>query len=143
MNTGWTLYAKWKAKQGYPSDNAARLRLGVERATISGWKNGKSPPNEDAVKLMSKDLGEDFRGYLLEIEAERSKSETIKSLLHDAAKKFAPFAAIILLGLIHSQNANCGEVDKYNSPQFNINTDSLYIHTNQKDETEVGLSVFA
>lgn len=117
MSTGFELYKRWKTAKGFTSDNAARVRLGVTRAAISSWKNGHYSPSAATVELMAKDLGEDPRGYVLKVESERASSPTFGKILAEAAKKFPPFAATLLLALF-GHDGNCKQLQVYTKPHF-------------------------
>jgi transcriptional regulator with XRE-family HTH domain len=68
------LLDKFKVVCLAPSDNAAAIKLGLTRATISGWRHGKSHANAEAVERMCEGAGEPLAKWLPLIEAERART---------------------------------------------------------------------
>lgn len=62
----------WKAKKQLPSDNQAALALGLTRATVSGWRHGKSHASAAPAAQMANDLGLNELAVLAAIEADRT-----------------------------------------------------------------------
>lgn len=68
------LLDRWKAYRGLQSDNAAAVALHIERATVSGWRHGKSHANTESAAKMAEDLKLDVLAVLASIEADRARS---------------------------------------------------------------------
>lgn len=62
----------WKAKMGAASDNAAAIKLGVQRQAISRWRAGLSHASPTYAARMAQDLGMDELRVLASIEADRA-----------------------------------------------------------------------
>lgn len=68
------LLDRWKAYRGIQSDNGASVALHIERATVSGWRHGKSHANTESAAKMAEDLKLDVLAVLASIEADRARS---------------------------------------------------------------------
>lgn len=62
----------WKAKKAITSDNQAALALKISRASVSGWRLGKSHAKPSHAAVMAKELGLDELSVLAAIEADRA-----------------------------------------------------------------------
>lgn len=74
MNNTNKLLDNYKKVCLLASDNAAAERLGLTRATLSGWRHGKSHANAEAVERMCIAIGAPVRSWLPLIEAERART---------------------------------------------------------------------
>ena len=74
MNAGLTLLDRYKKAKGIGADNAAAIELGLTRATVSGWRHGKSHPDAESVSVMCEGAGESVAHWLPLIEADRART---------------------------------------------------------------------
>jgi len=129
MNITLTLLDEWKKAKNIPSDNQAALRLGLGRAAISRWRNENTEAEDGTIARLAKELDRDPDPYILAIATKRATTPELKAVLAKLAKAIGHVAlGAMLFCLPHIAKANCVEVHTYNSTQFNITQDALYIH---------------
>lgn len=129
MTAGYALFERWKQLRGFKTSAEAATELGVSEGSPSNWKHQRSHPEEAHVIKMADELGEDAAVAVLTVQAERKKERDPNRLaLMKLAKKLAAFVPVLMLGLAQSENAKSVEVHNYNSSQFYITADALYIH---------------
>lgn len=74
QNTTLALLDRYKASCGFRSDNEAAIALGIERATVSGWRHGKSHAAPESAAKMAQTLSIDVLAVLASIEADRART---------------------------------------------------------------------
>lgn len=92
------LLDKFKEACSLDSDYAAATSLGLTRATISGWRHGKSHANAEAVAAMCEAIDEPLRTWLPLIEAERARTPADRKVWLRLASAAAAFALTLSLG---------------------------------------------
>ena len=78
MSASYDLFCRWKHVQKIQSDNAGALALGVSRATVSLWKQGKNAEIH-YIERMAVDIGDSPEMWSAVVMAERSNSEDEKA----------------------------------------------------------------
>lgn len=84
--------------QKIQSDNAGALALGVSRATVSLWKQGKNAEIH-FVERMAVDIGDSPEMWSAVVMAERSSSEDEKAAWRRIAQKLATVAMALVLAV--------------------------------------------
>jgi len=87
------------------NDNGIANRLGVSRAAVSRWVNGKGHPNPKAIEQMAKELGEVTGPWLAQIEAERATTPSDKRVWLRLAATLGTALAIAVIALPHAIEA--------------------------------------
>ena len=87
------------------NDNGIANRLGVSRAAVSRWVNGKGHPNPKAIEQMAKELGEVTGPWLAQIEAERATTPSDKRVWLRLAATLGTALAIAVVALPHVASA--------------------------------------
>lgn len=106
MSATFSLFERWKAAKGYATDSAAADGLGVTRAAVSLWRQGRNG-NAALVERMAKDLGEDPVPVILQAFAEAARdAEDRKTLGRLARKLGAACLALFVLAPMLSNSAN-------------------------------------
>lgn len=107
METTNELLDKVKARYGLPSDYALAAKLGMTRAGISGYRNGRSKLGDDAA-LRVAELLDLNPGYVLAcMEAERTHSDAARAAwekLADFVKHHGAAAALLMLVAVPALN---------------------------------------
>lgn len=98
MSASYDLFCRWKHVQKIQSDNAGALALGVSRATVSLWKQGKNAEIH-YVERMAVDIGDSPEMWSAVVMAERSNSEDEKAAWRRIAQKLATFALALCLAV--------------------------------------------
>lgn len=80
---------------GVDSDNALSKHLGVTRATVSGWRKGKSMPDVVACDKIAKMIGEKPLFVIAQVSEMRAISTAEKAVWRRLAS-----AAIVVLSLL-------------------------------------------
>ena len=94
----------YKNATGCKSDNAAAEKLGVQRATVSKWRNGIGHPEANTVEAMARAAGLSTAKWVPLIEAERARTQEARATW----LRIAGTAATVLLvlgGLLHQSAA--------------------------------------
>ena len=89
---------------GCKPDNAAAEKLGVQRATVSKWRNGIGHPEANTVEAMARAAGLSTAKWVPLIEAERARTQEARATW----LRIAGTAATVLLvlgGLLHQSAA--------------------------------------
>lgn len=97
MTATFSLFERWKARKGYGSDSAGAEALGVTRAAVSLWRQGRNG-SAAVIERMAKDLGEDPVPVILQAFAEAAKDADDKRTLGKLAKRLGA-ACVALLAL--------------------------------------------
>ena len=79
MNKTIELLDAYKDATGCKSDNAAAERLGVQRATVSKWRNGIGHPEANTVETMARTAGRSAAKWVPLIEAERARTQQARA----------------------------------------------------------------
>lgn len=88
------LLDRWKAYKGLESDCAAAGALKITRATVSGWRHGKSHMSVVSAEKIAVDLKLDVCSTLCALEADRAHSETTRKVWARYGK--AAFMALLM-----------------------------------------------
>lgn len=96
MSASYDLFCRWKHVQKIQSDNAGALALGVSRATVSLWKQGKNAEIH-YIERMAVDIGDSPEMWSAVVMAERSNSEDEKAAWRRIAQKLATVAMALCL----------------------------------------------
>lgn len=102
MNNTNKLLDSYKKVCSVASDNGAAAKLGLTRATISGWRHGKSHANAEAVERMCTAIGEPLRAWLPLIEAERARTPGDRKVWLRLAQAAAAIALTVGLVPAHA-----------------------------------------
>lgn len=97
MTATFSLFERWKAAKGYDTDSAAANQLGVTRAAVSLWRQGRNG-SASLIERMAKDLGEDAVPVILQAFAEAARDAEDKRTLGRLAKRLGA-ACVALLAL--------------------------------------------
>lgn len=86
-----------KKGSGIPSDNALSQRLGVTRATVSGWRTGTAPlPDERIAQLCA--IGKlDAPTWAAKVHAEKAQSPTERAMWRSMLDRLSAAAAVLVL----------------------------------------------
>ena len=76
------------------SDNAIALKLGVSRAAVSRWVNGKGHPSAALTEKMAIAIGEPPLDWMVRIEAERTHAAADKKAWVRRAQAFGAIAIL-------------------------------------------------
>lgn len=106
------LLDRFKALKGFGSDNQVAVDLGLSRATVSGWRHGKSHAEPVTVEKLAVFLGLDVLSVLAAVEADRAKNEQTRRLWSRYGK--GAFMALAMglstLGTVAIANPNPGNL---------------------------------
>lgn len=100
MNKTIELLDAYKDATGCKSDNAAAERLGVQRATVSKWRNGIGHPEANTVETMARTAGRSAAKWVPLIEAERARTQQARATWLRVAGTAAAML-LIVGGLLH------------------------------------------
>ncbi|WP_102944350.1 DUF3693 domain-containing protein [Stenotrophomonas sp. VV52] len=123
MSASYDLFCRWKHVQKIQSDNAGALALGVSRATVSLWKQGKNAEIH-YIERMANEIGDSPEMWSAVVMAERSNSEPEKAAWKRIAQKLATVAMTLLLGV------GLGSPRDAQAAVGHSATDSVYIMRN-------------
>jgi len=98
MSASYDLFCRWKHVQKIQSDNAGAIALGVSRATVSLWKQGKNAEIH-YVERMAVDIGDSPEMWSAVVMAERSNSADEKAAWSRIAQKLASVAILALIAV--------------------------------------------
>jgi len=98
MSQSYDLFCRWKHVKKIQSDNAGAIALGVTRATVSSWKQGKNAEIQ-YIEQMALDIGDSPETWSALVMAERSNSDAEKAAWQRIAQKLASVAMALLLGV--------------------------------------------
>lgn len=98
MSQSYDLFCRWKHVKKIQSDNAGAIALGVTRATVSSWKQGKNAEIQ-FIEQMALDIGDSPETWSALVMAERSNSEAEKAAWKRIAQKLASVAMVLALGV--------------------------------------------
>ncbi len=98
MSASYDLFCRWKHVQKIQSDNAGAIALGVSRATVSLWKQGKNAEIH-YVERMAVDIGDSPEMWSAVVMAERSNSADEKAAWSRIAQKLASVAMLVLIAV--------------------------------------------
>lgn len=98
MSQSYDLFCRWKHVKKIQSDNAGAIALGVTRATVSSWKQGKNAEIQ-YIEQMALDIGDSPETWSALVMAERSNSEAEKAAWKRIAQKLASVAMALALGI--------------------------------------------
>ena len=98
MSASYDLFCRWKHVQKIQSDNAGAIALGVSRATVSLWKQGKNAEIH-YVERMAVDIGDSPEMWSAVVMAERSNSADEKAAWSRIAQKLASVAMLALIAV--------------------------------------------
>jgi len=96
MSASYDLFCRWKHVQKIQSDNDGALALGVSRATVSLWKQGKNAEIH-YIERMAVDIGDSPEMWSAVVMAERSNSEDEKAAWRRIAQKLATVVMALCL----------------------------------------------
>lgn len=74
MSATYQLFTKWKEAKGFTSDNQGATALGMGRASVSQWKQGRNA-EAHVIATMAKDIGEPPGAWLAAVQAEKSPTQ--------------------------------------------------------------------
>lgn len=106
MNAGLTLLDRYKKAKSIAADNAAALELGLTRATVSGWRHGKSHPDAESVARMCDATGDSIAHWLPLIEADRARSPEAKKVWLRLAQAAAAVTLAIGIAPSHASTVH-------------------------------------
>ncbi|WP_126537674.1 DUF3693 domain-containing protein [Aerosticca soli] len=112
MNASLVLLDRYKKALNIGADNAAAESLNITRATISGWRHGKSHPDAESVARMCEVTGEPLAKWLPLIEAERARSPEARKVWLRLAQMAAAMALAIGINPAPSAHAVKVSVEK-------------------------------
>lgn len=98
MSASYDLFCRWKHVQKIQSDNAGAIALGVSRATVSLWKQGKNAEIH-YVERMAVDIGDSPEMWSAVVMAERSNSADEKAAWSRIAQKLASVAMLVMVAV--------------------------------------------
>jgi hypothetical protein len=98
MSASYDLFCRWKHVQKIQSDNAGAIALGVSRATVSIWKQGKNA-EINYIEKMAVEIGDSPEVWSAVVMAERSNSDAEKAAWKRIAQKLAAVAMALALGI--------------------------------------------
>lgn len=112
MSQSYDLFCRWKHVQKIQSDNAGAIALGVTRAAVSSWKQGKNAEIQ-YIEKMALDIGDSPESWSALVMAERSNSEDEKAAWTRIARKLGAVAMTLVMGVglaspTHVQAAESG-----------------------------------
>lgn len=93
------LLDKCRAARSIASDNALAGTLGIHRASISGWRLGRSWPSEEHIIALAKAAGVDAGEYLVRIHAERMKPGAAQKEWSKVLARITSAAAALVLSV--------------------------------------------
>jgi len=96
VSASYDLFCRWKHVQKIQSDNAGALALGVSRATVSLWKQGKNAEIH-YVERMANEIGDSPEMWSAVVMAERSNSADEKAAWSRIAQKLATVMMAVCL----------------------------------------------
>lgn len=110
MSATYDLFTRWKAANGYDSDNAGAIALGITRGTASLWKSGRNA-NVDLIERMAKDLGESPAAWAALVMKEQSQGEAARTWAR-IARQLGAAAAVALYAVALPLTTSAGAVEQ-------------------------------
>lgn len=100
MNTQQLLDAA-KSAQGLPSDYALAARMGISRSGVSGYRNGRTRPDDEMAARLAALAGLDPDATVASMHAERAPSEPERQRWERIAERLqrGAVAASVILSL--------------------------------------------
>ncbi|WP_057626358.1 DUF3693 domain-containing protein [Stenotrophomonas terrae] len=98
MSQSYDLFCRWKHVQKIQSDNAGAIALGVTRAAVSSWKQGKNAEIQ-YIEKMALDIGDSPESWSALVMAERSNSEDEKAAWTRIARKLGAVAMALVVSV--------------------------------------------
>ncbi|WP_428946541.1 DUF3693 domain-containing protein [Xanthomonas oryzae pv. oryzicola] len=95
MQSTNALIDKVKEECSFPSDNALAQRLGVTRALVSGWRNGRYAIPDERIAHLCSMAKLDGASWLAQIHTERAGSSTERALWQSILDRLAPITAVV------------------------------------------------
>ena len=95
MSATYDLFTRWKAAKGLTSDNQGATALGMGRASVSQWKQGRNA-EAHVIAKMAKDIGEDSGAWLAAVQAEKATTTEDRKEWLRLASRLGWAAAITL-----------------------------------------------
>ena len=111
MSQSYDLFCRWKYVKKIQSDNAGAIALGVTRATVSSWKQGKNAEIQ-FIERMAIDIGDNPETWSALVMAERSNSEDERAAWRRIAQKLATSAAALVIVVGMSANPLIAKVNQ-------------------------------
>lgn len=96
------------------NDSDTARKIGVTRASISDWRNGRTTPNDDQAVKLAALLGKDPGEILAECGAARAKSPETRRAWERIAAKMAASSitvCVLIIGIGQSQEAQARQVN--------------------------------
>lgn len=104
MDTVNSLLDKCRRIRSLASDNALSKELGVTRATVSGWRHGKSQPDPVSSERIARITGEPLARVLGIVGEARAISREEKQVW----RKLAGIAAMMMIAVLFVPEAHAG-----------------------------------
>lgn len=118
MTATFGLFERWKAAKGFETDSAAAQALGVTRAAVSLWRQGRNG-SAALIERMAQDLGTDPVPVILQAFAEAARdAEDRKTLGRLARKLGAACLALFMLAPTVPSSAAAAEIAASETPRF-------------------------
>uniref|UniRef100_UPI001CF85917 DUF3693 domain-containing protein n=1 Tax=Xanthomonas sp. MWU16-30325 TaxID=2878096 RepID=UPI001CF85917 len=89
------LIDKVKEQCSFPSDNALAQRLGVTRALVSGWRNGRYAIPDERIAQLCAIARLDGASWMARIHTERAASATERALWQSILDRLTPITAVV------------------------------------------------
>ncbi len=136
MSQSYDLFCRWKHVQKIQSDNAGAIALGVTRATVSSWKQGKNAEIQ-FIEKMALEIGDNPETWSALVMAERSNSEDERAAWRRIAQKLAGMTAALLLfiGSAISTPAKASTFDAISHAQIHAGKSAAYTLCEMQDRS--------
>jgi transcriptional regulator with XRE-family HTH domain len=121
------LLDKAKVIHKLPSDYKLALVMGVQQSSLRNYRTGKTLPDERVISKICELTGDDPALLLIEIEAERAKTDEARALWQNIARRLSLGAAAGIGAAILSGCLWVGEVTQ-NAANSTTQTGSLLSH---------------
>lgn len=111
MNATNKLLDLFKKSCSVATDMAAADKLGLKRATVSGWRNDRGHAGPAAVRSLCDGAGEPLEKWLPLIDSERARGpdKAAYAILASRIAKFAAVFAGVYVALHHGLDVHTGE----------------------------------
>lgn len=96
MSATYDLFTRWKAAKGLTSDNQGATALGMGRASVSQWKQGRNA-EAHVIAVMANDIGEETGAWLAAVQAEKATTQQDRKEWLRLAARLGWAAAITLM----------------------------------------------
>ena len=117
------LLDKAKVIHSLPSDYKLALVMGVQQSSLRNYRTGKTLPDERVISKICELTGDDPAILLIQIEAERAKTDEARALWSSIARRLSLGVAA---GVTAAVLSGCLWVGEVASPVASIGS-SLYI----------------